>query len=77
MSGRPLPGFLLTTLTSVLTFGLTNKAFPVTVTSTLAAILLTAYSCLIRGFGPAVHTDTVALLAVYVLAGLPGPTFSR
>jgi hypothetical protein len=30
---------------------------------------LTVYSCLIRSFGPAVHTDIVLLLAVYVLAG--------
>jgi len=58
--------FLFVTLI-VLALGMTNKAFPVV--STLAAILLTAYSCLIRGFGPAVHTDTVALLAIYVLAG--------
>jgi hypothetical protein len=46
---------------------LTNKAFPLV--STLAAILLTAYSSLIRSFGPAVHTDIVLLLAVYALAG--------
>jgi hypothetical protein len=61
-----LTALLLVTLI-VLTIGLTNRAFPLI--STLAAILLTAYSCLIRGFGPAVHTDTVALFAVYVLAG--------
>jgi hypothetical protein len=52
---------------AVLLLGLTDKAFPIV--STLAAVLLTAYSCLIRGFGPAVHTDIVLLLAVYVLAG--------
>jgi len=62
----PLYLFLLTTLI-VLTIGLTNRAFPVV--STLAAILLTAYSCLIRGFGPAVHTDITLLLAVYALCG--------
>lgn len=45
---------------------LTDKAF--VVTSTLAAILLTLYSSVIRGFGPAVHTDIVLLLAVYALA---------
>jgi hypothetical protein len=57
--------FLLTTLV-VLALGLTNRAFPFV--ATLAAILLTAYSCLIRGYGPAVHTDIVLLFAVYVLA---------
>jgi hypothetical protein len=46
---------------------LTNRAFPLV--ATLAAILLTAYSSLIRSFGPAVHTDIVLLLAVYALAG--------
>jgi len=61
----PLYLFLLTTLI-VLTIGLTNRAFPLV--ATIAAILLTAYSCLIRGFGPAVHTDIVLLLAVYALA---------
>jgi hypothetical protein len=45
----------------------TNRAFPLT--AALAAILLTAYSSLIRSFGPAVHTDIVLLLAVYALAG--------
>jgi len=58
---------------TVLAVGLTNKAF--LLTSTLAAILLTAYSCLVRGFGPAVHTDTVLLLAVYVLAGFAWADF--
>jgi hypothetical protein len=57
--------FLLTTLV-VLAIGLTNRAFPIV--ATIAAILLTAYSCLIRGYGPAVHTDIVLLFAVYVLA---------
>ncbi len=61
-----LAALLIVTL-AVLALGLTNRAFPLV--STLAAILLTAYSCLIRGFGPAVHTDIVALLAVYALAG--------
>jgi hypothetical protein len=51
----------------VLALCLTNRAFPLI--STLAAILLTAYSSLIRSFGPAVHTDIVLLLAVYALAG--------
>ena len=45
----------------------TNRAFPLT--ATLAAILLTIYSSLVRSFGPAVHTDIVLLLAVYALAG--------
>ena len=52
---------------AVLALGLTNRAFPFV--STLAAILLTVYSSLIRSFGPAVHTDIVLLLAVYALAG--------
>jgi hypothetical protein len=64
------PGGLITllalTLASLL-FCMTNRAFPVA--STLAAILVTIYSCLIRSFGPAVHTDIVLLLALYVLAG--------
>jgi hypothetical protein len=37
--------------------------------SIIAAFLLSIYSSLIRGFGPAVHTDIVLLLAVYALAG--------
>jgi hypothetical protein len=60
-----LTAFWIVTLL-VLTGCLTNRAFPLT--STLAAILLTIYSSLIRGFGPAIHTDIVLLLAVYVLA---------
>jgi len=35
---------------------------------TLAAIVLTVYSSVIRSFGPAVHTDIVLLLATYALA---------
>jgi len=58
---------LLAVTLLVLALGLTNRAFPFI--STLAAILLTAYSSLIRSFGPAVHTDIVLLLAVYALAG--------
>jgi hypothetical protein len=61
-----LAAFLILTL-AVLSLGLTNRAFPLI--STLAAILLTFYSSLIRSFGPAVHTDIVLLLAVYALAG--------
>ena len=61
-----LSALLILTLV-VLALGLTDKAFPVI--ATLAAILLTAYSSLIRSFGPAVHTDIVLLLAVYALAG--------
>jgi hypothetical protein len=60
-----LVAFWLTTLL-VLLAALTNRAFPLV--SALAAILLTAYSSLIRGFGPAVHTDIILLLAVYALA---------
>jgi hypothetical protein len=58
---------LLVVTLVVLTLGLTNRAF--FLISTLAAILLTAYSSLIRSFGPAVHTDIVLLLAVYALSG--------
>jgi len=61
-----LTAFWFITL-AVLALGLTNRAFPFI--STLAAILLTVYSSLIRSFGPAVHTDIVLLLAVYALAG--------
>ena len=57
----------------VLALGLTNRAFPVV--ATLAAILLTIYSSVIRSFGPAVHTDIVLLLAVYVLAGFAWADF--
>jgi len=45
------------------------------VTSTLAAVLLTVYSSLIRSFGPAVHTDIVLLLAVYALAAFAWADF--
>ena len=58
---------LLAATLAVLVLGLTDKAFPIV--STVAAVLLTAYSSLIRSFGPAVHTDIVLLLAVYALAG--------
>ncbi len=61
-----LTAFLVLTL-FVLILCLTNRAFHLT--STVAAILLTIYSSLIRSFGPAVHTDIVPLLAVSVLAG--------
>jgi hypothetical protein len=45
---------------------LTNRAFaPI---ATLASVLLTIYSSVIRSFGPAVHTDIVLLLATYALA---------
>jgi len=62
----PLYVFLVVTLV-VLGFAMLQRWFPLT--STLAAILLTFYSSLIRSFGPAVHTDIVLLLAVYALAG--------
>jgi hypothetical protein len=35
---------------------------------TLAAVVLTVYSSVIRSFGPAVHTDIVLLLSTYALA---------
>jgi hypothetical protein len=61
-----LTSLLLITLL-VLILCLTNRAF--SFFATLAAILLTVYSSVIRSFGPAVHTDIVLLLAVYALAG--------
>jgi hypothetical protein len=70
------PAWLLTfyvgTL-AVLVVGLTHKAFPLI--ATIAAILLSAYSSLIRSFGPAVHTDIVLLLAVYALAAFAWADF--
>jgi hypothetical protein len=67
-----LTAFLLVTFL-VLTLCLTNRSFAFT--STFAAILLTVYASLMRGFGPAVHTDIVLLLAVYVLAGFAWADF--
>jgi len=67
-----LTTFLFLTM-AVLMLCLTDRAFPLV--STIAAVLLTAYSCLIRSFGPAVHTDIVLLLAVYVLAGFAWADF--
>jgi len=61
-----LAALLVFTL-GILVLALTDKAFPLV--ATIAAFLLTAYSSLIRSFGPAVHTDIVLLLAVYALAG--------
>jgi hypothetical protein len=52
---------------------LTDRAFPLFATTAAAA--LTVYSSLIRGFGPAVHTDIVLLLAVYALAGFAWADF--
>ncbi len=51
---------------ALLAAALTNRLFPLT--SALAALALTVYSSLIRGFGPPVHTDIVLLLAVYAWA---------
>jgi hypothetical protein len=64
---------LLTLTLASLAFCLTNRAFPLA--CTLAAFLTTIYSCLIRSFGPAVHTDIVLLLALYVLAGFAWADF--
>jgi hypothetical protein len=61
-----LTALLVVTLI-VLAVALTDVAFPVV--ATVAAVLLTVYSSVIRSFGPAVHTDIVLLLAVYALAG--------
>ncbi len=59
-----LTAFLCVTL-FVLVLGLLPYEFPIV--SIFAAVLLTAYSSLIRSFGPPVHTDIVLLLAVYAL----------
>lgn len=58
--------FYFLTLTT-LALCLTQRAFPIF--SVLAAALLTVYSCVVRSFGPAVHTDIPLLLAVYAFAG--------
>jgi len=50
----------------VLIMGLTNRGFAVV--ASVAALLLTVYSSVIRSFGPAVHTDVVLLLSTYALA---------
>ncbi len=50
----------------VLAACISNRFFPAT--SALAAVLLTVYSALVRGFGEAVHTDIILLLSVYVLS---------
>jgi hypothetical protein len=62
------PGLLALwiSLLAALAACLFEKAFRVA--SLPAAFLLTVYSSLIRGFGPAVHTDIVLLLAVYALS---------
>lgn len=67
-----LCGFLIFTIV-VTVFAALHRWF--LLTSTLAAILLTVYSSIIRGFGPAVHTDIVLLLAVYALAGFAWADF--
>lgn len=59
-------GLLWVATVGILVTCLTNRFF--WLTSTVAALLLTVYSSVIRSFGPAVHTDIVLLLAVYVLA---------
>jgi hypothetical protein len=59
--------FTLWALTLAILAGcLTNRAFPLL--SPCAAVLLTVYSSVVRGFGPTVHTDIVLLLGVYALA---------
>ena len=65
LSATGLTTLLVTTLV-IMVLCLTDKAFAIT--ATLASVLLTVYSSVIRGFGPAVHTDIVLLLAVYALA---------
>jgi hypothetical protein len=70
------PAGLMTLYVSTLVtllLGLSNKAFPFV--AGIAAILLTIYSSLVRGFGPAVHTDIVLLLAVYALAAFAWADF--
>jgi hypothetical protein len=71
---RPRMLFLFLAATLVVT-GLAMLQRGFLLTSTLAAILLTGYSSLIRSFGPAVHTDIVLLLAVYALAGFAWADF--
>jgi hypothetical protein len=64
-SAHGLTALWIVTL-AVLAAALTGRAFaPV---ATVAAVLLTIYSSIIRSFGPAVHTDIILLLAVYALA---------
>jgi hypothetical protein len=50
----------------VLVLAMTGRAFALV--ATIATLLLTIYSSVIRSFGPAVHTDIVLLLAVYAFA---------
>ena len=50
----------------VLIMGLTNRGFAVV--ASVAAVLLTIYSSVIRSYGAAVHTDVVLLLSTYALA---------
>lgn len=64
--------FLVMTLVT-LVLCLTDRAFYLT--ATLAAILVTIYASLIRSFGPAVHTDVILILALYVLAGFAWADF--
>ncbi len=61
-----LTGLWLFALATVAGSAVATRGFPFF--STGAALLLTVYSSVIRSFGPAVHTDIVLLLAVYVLA---------
>jgi hypothetical protein len=65
LTGRVLAALWVLTFL-VLAAGLFQRFFALS--STLAAVLLTVYSTLARGFGTAVHTDIVLLLAVYFLA---------
>jgi hypothetical protein len=61
------PGLVVFWIATLLCLGLSLSGraliFPA-----ISAVLLTVYSSLIRGFGPAVHTDIPLLLAVYALA---------
>jgi len=72
MSPMGLCVFLISTIL-VATFAALHRWF--LLTSTLAAILLTVYSSIIRSFGPAVHTDIVLLLAAYALTGFAWADF--
>jgi hypothetical protein len=65
LSPTVLTALWIATVAAII-FALTDVAFATA--STLAAFFLTLYSSTIRGFGPAVHTDIVLLLAVYALA---------
>ena len=62
------PGLTTLWIATLLTLALAMTGRWLAPVATLAALLLTIYSSVIRSFGPAVHTDIVLLLAVYAFA---------